>query len=130
MGYINVISTKLEPILSSKAYTSQFAGLCGAIVFFAGIIASFFFGVFSKKLKKNILTAKLVGGLLVISSLTLIDYYMKLEKEKLAIILSCVLLGSLLIGLYPFILDLMVECTYPIDQVTPYFVKEYSDFQL
>ena len=130
MGYINVIITKLEPILSGKAYTSQFAGLCGATVFFAGIIASFFFGVFSKKFKKNILLAKLVGGLLVISSLTLIDYYMKLEKEKLAIILSCVLLGSLLIGLYPFILDLMVECTYPIDQVTAYFVKEYSDFKL
>ena len=118
MGYISAISTKLRLILGSKAYTSQFAGLCGATVFLAGIIASFFFGVLSNKFKKHILISKFVGGLLVISSLILVDYFMKLENQELAITLSCVILGISLIGLYPITLDLLVECTYPIDQVS------------
>ena len=48
----------------------------------------------------------------------LINYFIQLENEELAIILSCVPLGISLIGLYPITLDLLVECTYPIDQVS------------
>ena len=118
LGFITVIFAKLEQILCSKGYTSQFAGLCGISVFLTGIIASFFFVVFSNKFKKHMLISMLVGGLLVITSMILINYFIQLENEELAIILSCVPLGISLIGLYPITLDLLVECTYPIDQVS------------
>ena len=38
-------------------------------------------------------------------------------SQKAEIILSCVLLGIFALGPYPVALELLVECTYPLDQV-------------
>ena len=74
------------------------------------------FGVISHKLKKPILMLKL-GCIVLFLALGLMNYSMKSEDEQPIVILSSVLVGSLLIGLYPVALDLIVECTYPVDQV-------------
>ena len=115
-GYLTAISTKIGQILTSHGYTPQFAGVSGSLVFLAGLLASLIFGVISHKLKKPILMLKL-GCIVLFLALGLMNYSMKSEDEQPIVILSSVLVGSLLIGLYPVALDLIVECTYPVDQV-------------
>ena len=115
-GYITAISTKISQILTSLGYTPQFAGGSGSLVFVAGLLASFVFGVISHKLKKPVLLLKL-GCPVVFLALGIMNYSMKLEDEQPFILISSALVGILLIGFYPIALDLIVECTYPADQV-------------
>ena len=73
-------------------------------------------GVISYKTKKPILVCK-ISGIVVLSSLVMIGYFMRFPDKKAEIILSCVLLGIFALGPYPVALELLVECTYPLDQV-------------
>ena len=73
-------------------------------------------GLISYKTKKPILVCKL-SGFVVLSSLVMIGYFMRLPDKKAEIIVSCVLLGIFALGPYPVALELLVECTYPLDQV-------------
>ena len=115
-GYITAISTKIGQILTSLGYTPQFAGGSGSLVFVAGILASLVFGVIAHKLKKPVLLLKL-GCPVMFLALGIMNYSMKLEDEQLFILVSSALVGILLIGFYPIALDIIVECTYPADQV-------------
>ena len=117
MGYVSTISTKIEQVLCSRGYSDQLAGLSGSLILFAGFLASFPFGVISYKLKKPVLLCK-VSGIVVITALVLIGYFMRIPNQGPAIIASCTLLGIFAIGSYPIALELLVECTYPVDQVS------------
>lgn len=46
----------------------------------------------------------------------LMSYFMRLPDVEVAIIFSCSLLGIAALGCYPIALELVVECTFPIDQ--------------
>merc|ERR1711971_500877 len=115
MGYISTISTKIEQILCSSGYSDQLAGTAGSSILFCGFLASFPMGLISYKTKKPILVCKL-SGFVVLSSLVMIGYFMRLPDKKAEIIVSCVLLGIFALGPYPVALELLVECTYPLDQ--------------
>lgn len=119
MGYVSAISTKIEQILCSRGYTDQTAGLAGSLILFMGFVASFPMGILSYKTKKPILICKL-SGFVVITSLIMLGYFMRLPNQQGPIIASCVLLGIFALGSYPLALELIVECTYPLDQV-PFF---------
>ena len=47
----------------------------------------------------------------------LLAYFMRQSGAGAAIVASCVALGVFALGVYPLALELVVECTYPIDQV-------------
>ena len=116
MGYVSAISTKIEQILCSRGYTDQLAGFAGSMILFMGFVASFPFGLLSYKTKKPVLICKL-SGFVVITSLVMLGYFMRIPEQSGAIIASCVLLGIFALGSYPLALELIVECTYPLDQV-------------
>ena len=85
-----------------------------------GSIATIPMGVISYKTKKPVLVTKLcVVG--IILSLGLLNYFIRFQNEsgwnKFAIIISCISLGVFALGSYPLALELVVECTYPVDQV-------------
>ena len=124
MGYLSSISTKMEQILSAKGYSNQFAGLCSALIFLAGFITSFPFGLISSKLKKPVLVCK-AATLVAIPTFLLINYYMKAENEGVIILVSCGLLGTFMIGPYPIALELLVESTYPTNEVHFLINKNY-----
>ena len=117
MGYVSTISTKIEQILCSVGYSDQIAGLAGSLILFMGFVASFPFGILAYKTKKSTLICKL-SGFVVITSLVMLGYFMRLPNNAAAIIASCVLLGLFALGSYPLALELIVECTYPCDQVS------------
>ncbi|XP_040578384.1 solute carrier family 49 member A3 [Lepeophtheirus salmonis] len=118
MGYISTLSTKIEQLLCSKGYSDQLSGLSGSLILLWGFIASFFFGFLAIKVKKIVLICK-TSGLIVIIFLVLICYVFRLPNMNWLIILSCSLLGIFSLGVYPLALELVVECTYPLDQATP-----------
>ena len=128
MGYISTISTKIEQILCSRGYSDQLAGLSGSLILFTGFLASFPFGIISYKTKKPTLVCKSCG-LAVITSLIMLGYFMRVPERSDMIIISCILLGIFALGPYPLALELIVECTYPLDQVClqgRHFAKFFS----
>jgi cyanate permease len=116
MGYISAISTKIEQILCSRGYTDQLSGLSGSLILLCGTLASFPFGYLAYKTRKPTLICK-ACGIVVIISLVMMGYFMRVHDQSLAIVFSCILLGIFALGPYPLALELIVECTYPVDQV-------------
>ena len=116
MGYVSAISTKIEQILCSRGYSDVIAGISGSLILFMGFVASFPMGLIAYKTKKPVLMTKL-SGFVVITSLVLIGVFMRMPDQEAAIIVSCSLLGIFALGSYPLALELVVECTYPVDQV-------------
>ncbi len=86
------------------------------MILLCGFLASFPFGFLAYKTKKPILICK-INGFVVITSLVLISYFLRYPEYGGAIVTSCVLLGIFALGPYPLALELIVECTYPVDQV-------------
>merc|ERR1711974_162809 len=115
MGYVSAISTKIEQMLCSRGYSDQIAGLSGSMILFMGFVASFPMGYISYKTKNPVKITK-VCGFVVITSLILLGYFMRIPDQSAAIIVSCILLGIFALGPYPLALELIVECTYPVDQ--------------
>jgi len=44
-------------------------------------------------------------------------YFLRRPDSGVAIVASCAALGVFALGCYPLALELVVECTYPVDQV-------------
>lgn len=116
MGYVSTISTKVEQLFCSRGYSDQLAGSAGALMVLIGSMASIPFGYMSKKTKKPTIIVK-ISSIFIIASITMMGYFMRLPDQSYAILASAVLFGTFAIGPYPIILDLIIECTYPIDQV-------------
>ena len=127
MGNINNISTKLEQILCSRGYTDQLAGICGALIFLAGYLASFPMGFIVYKTKRPVLVCK-VSLLICLIFIIMLAYFLPLPNHTPSIIISCVLLGIFGLGPYPIFLDLITECTYPINEVNIHVCLFLGDF--
>ena len=115
MGYVSTISTKIEQILCARGYTDQLSGLSGALILLCGFFASFGFGVLAYKTKRLILILR-SAGVVSILAMVLMAYFFRQPNSSAAIIASCALLGTAALGVYPLALELVVECTYPVDQ--------------
>ena len=61
--------------------------------------------------------SQICGGF-SIASMALLAYFLRQPDAGAAIVTSCVALGVFALGVYPLALELVVECTYPLDQVS------------
>ena len=52
-----------------------------------------------------------------IVSMCMLAYFMRVPDMGVAIVVTCILLGTFALGCYPLALELVVEATYPVDQV-------------
>ena len=109
--------SSLQVITIYNYMQNYFTGLSGSLILFMGFLASFPMGLISYKTKKPVLLTKLCG-IVVITSLVLLGYFMREPNQSAAIITSSCLLGIFALGPYPLALELIVECTYPVDQVS------------
>ena len=115
MGYISTLQTKLEQMLCSRGYSDTLAGISAALIIIAGFIASFPIGYISMKSGKLILISKIacIPAVLILG----ISVWMFLQPFMNSwIIVTCILLGVFSLGIYPIMLELSVECTYPLDE--------------
>ena len=109
--------SSLQVITIYNYMQNYFTGLSGSLILFMGFLASFPMGLISYKTKKPVLLTKLCG-IVVVTSLVLLGYFMREPNQSAAIITSSCLLGIFALGPYPLALELIVECTYPVDQVS------------
>ena len=109
--------SSLQVITIYNYMQNYLTGLSGSLILFMGFLASFPMGLISYKTKKPVLLTKLCG-IVVVTSLVLLGYFMREPNQSAAIITSSCLLGIFALGPYPLALELIVECTYPVDQVS------------
>jgi len=115
MGYISTLQTKLEQMLCSRGYSDTLAGVSAALIIIAGFVASFPIGYASMKSGKLILISKIacIPAVVILG----ISVWMFLQPfQDSWIVVTCVFLGMFSLGIYPVMLELSVEATYPLDE--------------
>lgn len=115
MGYISTLQTKLEQILCSRGYSDTIAGVSAALIIISGFVASFPIGYASMKSGKLILISKAACVPAVVVLGVSVWMFLQPFMEELMIV-TCVLLGVFSLGIYPVMLELSVEATYPLDE--------------
>ena len=106
-------------MLCARGYSNQISGLAAALIFACGAVSSFPIGLFVYKVEAHRMTLickSFMGiGLLGFAAMA---YFMRYPDQTIAIIISCVVVGVCCVGAFPTALELVVECTYPVDQAT------------
>ena len=57
-------------------------------------------------------------------------FFIEFSMQGVAIAIVCGLIGFFALGVYPLGLELIVECTYPVDQVGTYIKVYFLTFSL
>ena len=115
MGYISTLQTKLEQMLCSRGYSDTLAGLSAALIIIAGFIASFPIRYLATRSGKLILISKVVLLPLVIIQAVTVWLFLQ-PSLGVWLVFTCVILGVFSLGIFPLLLELSVECTFPLDQ--------------
>eukprot|EP00794_Sanderia_malayensis_P003759 gene3759-4281_t len=112
----STITSLLQQIICVNGYNNDIAGLCGALVIVGGLLFSAIAGVYVDKTKKFEETAKIMiilaslGSALVLISTSLVD-------QTVFLCISFLLFGMAM-AVAPLLLELGVECTYPVAEAT------------
>ena len=115
MGYVSTLQTKLEQILCSRGYSDVLAGVGAALIILSGFLASFPIGLVSMKTGRLILISK-SACLPAIAALVGSTWVLVQEQMAPLVVVTCIALGIFSLGIYPVMLELSVECTFPLDE--------------
>ncbi|KAK1789337.1 hypothetical protein P4O66_015272, partial [Electrophorus voltai] len=110
-------STLLEQILCVKGYSSDFAGLCGALFIVFGVIGAAFLSLLVDKTKRFTEATK-ISMCLTSLSCTAFAVVSQMREQKAIVIVACVLFGLFGFAVYPVAMELSVECSYPVGEAT------------
>ena len=106
-------------MLCSRGYSDQLSGLAAALIFACASISAIPIGLLVYRIgsHRGTLVTKVCIGVGLIGVATS-AYFMRFPNQTAAIIISCIVMGGFAAGAYPTALELVVECTYPVDQAT------------
>ena len=102
-------------MLCSRGYSDQLAGLSAAAIIVAGFLASFPLGLLAMKTGRLTTVCK-VACVPAVVLLGLLCWVLVQPGLPELVLVSCVLLGVASLGIYPVMLELSVECTFPLDE--------------
>ena len=106
-------------MLCARGYSDELSGLAAALIFACAALSSMPIGLLAYKMGPHrttlIVKSFIAIGLAGVASMA---YFMRYSDQTVAIIMSCIVTGAFAAGAYPMALELVVECTYPIDQAT------------
>uniref|UniRef100_A0A3P8VYC8 Solute carrier family 49 member 3 n=1 Tax=Cynoglossus semilaevis TaxID=244447 RepID=A0A3P8VYC8_CYNSE len=108
-------SSFMQQILCVQGYTNSFTGICSALIVVFGVIGAGLFGVYTDKTKKFIDVLKInlsITSLMCIAA----SVVTLLPQQPIAVAAVFSLLGFFGFSCYPVILELSVECSYPIGE--------------
>ncbi|XP_074641189.1 solute carrier family 49 member A3-like isoform X1 [Tubulanus polymorphus] len=117
MGLFTTISTYIEQILCPRGYSDKFSGLCGALMVGCGILGAGLAGLIVDKTKKFEEVAKIAFLLSALSSIVF-SVISKYRDMDVLIAASISTFGFFGFAVYPVVLELGVECTFPISEGT------------
>ncbi|KAI4819739.1 hypothetical protein KUCAC02_004975 [Chaenocephalus aceratus] len=110
-------STLLEQILCVQGYSNEFAGLCGALFIVFGIVGAGALGLIVDKTKKFIEATKINLSLSAVACIAF-SVVSLMPQQKVAVAVVCSLFGFFGFSIYPVVMELAVECTYPVGEAT------------
>lgn len=110
-------STLLEQILCVQGYSNEFAGLCGALFIVFGIVGAGALGLIVDKTKKFIEATKINLSLCAVACIAF-SVVSLMPQQKVAVAVVCSLFGFFGFSIYPVVMELAVECTYPVGEAT------------
>ena len=109
----------LFQMLCARGYSDELSGAAAALIFACAAIASIPIGLLAYKMGPDRMSLICKGfiavGLCGIGSLA---YFMRNPDMAVGIVISSIVTGGFAAGAYPIALELVVECTYPIDQAS------------
>ena len=115
MGYISTLQTKLEQVLCSRGYSDSLAGLAAALIIISGFLASFPLGYAALRSGKLVLVSKAACVPAVAVLAASVWVFGQAGRGEL-VVAACVVLGVCSLGIYPVMLELSVEATWPLDE--------------
>ncbi|CAB1455722.1 unnamed protein product [Pleuronectes platessa] len=110
-------STLLEQILCVQGYTNDFAGLCGALFIVFGIVGAGALGLYVDKTKKFIEATKINMSITALACIVF-SVVCLMREQKVAVAVVCSLFGFFGFSIYPVVMELSVECSYPVGEAT------------
>ncbi|KAL4641598.1 major facilitator superfamily domain-containing protein 7 isoform X1 [Arapaima gigas] len=116
-GAFTAFSTLLEQILCVKGYTDDFAGLCGALFIFCGVLGAALVG-FCVDRTKQFTEATKVNWSLWTLALIAFAVVSQMQDQRVAVATTCSLLGFFGLAVYPIAMELSVECSYPVGEAS------------
>ncbi|XP_069564053.1 solute carrier family 49 member A3 [Brachyistius frenatus] len=117
MAVFTCFSTLLEQILCVQGYTDDFAGQCGALFIVFGIVGAGLLGLYVDKSKKFIEVTKINFCLSTLSTVAF-SVVSLMPRQKVAVAAVCSLFGFFGFSIYPVVMELSVECSYPVGEAT------------
>ncbi|XP_061690301.1 solute carrier family 49 member A3 isoform X2 [Syngnathoides biaculeatus] len=117
VGVFTCFSTLLDQILCVQGYTNDFAGLCAALFIVFGIGGAALLGRYVDKTKRfteavkiNMAFSALAGIAFSVVCLT--------QRQNVAVAVACSLFGFFGFSIFPVVMELSVECSYPVGEAT------------
>ncbi|XP_055467718.1 solute carrier family 49 member A3 [Psammomys obesus] len=115
IGIFSSFSALLEQILCANGYSNEFSGLCGALFIVFGILGALLLGLYVDR-TKHFTEATKIG--LCLTSLTFVAFALvsQLQRQTFALAAICSLLGLFGFSVAPVVMELAVECTFPVGE--------------
>ncbi|KAF7246764.1 hypothetical protein EG68_08990 [Paragonimus skrjabini miyazakii] len=115
LAYFTALSTLFEQILCTKGYSNQYAGLCGALLICAGMVASGFSAWFADRTG---LLVEAVKVCYILSALGVVGFSVVLyfPHQSVSILLFVSWLGAFGFAQYSLALELAAEATFPVPE--------------
>ncbi|XP_055290683.1 solute carrier family 49 member A3 isoform X7 [Moschus berezovskii] len=122
IGIFSSFSALLEQILCVNGYSSEFAGLCGALFIAFGVLGAVALGLYVDRTKH--FTEAIKIGLCLTSlacvafavSVRLAAQVSQLQGQTVALAAICSLLGFFGFSVAPVAMELAVECSFPVGE--------------
>lgn len=118
--------------MCARGYGNELSGLSADLIFAAAAISCIPIGLLTHKMgsqRTSLICKSIISvGLLGLAGVV---YFLRYPNQTAGILISAIVAGAFAVGPYPIVLELVVECTYPIDQVTSTaFIYLSSAFQV
>ncbi|ELR60806.1 Major facilitator superfamily domain-containing protein 7, partial [Bos mutus] len=115
IGIFSNFSALLEQVLCVNGYSSEFAGLCGALFIVFGVLGAVALGLYVDR-TKHFTEAIKIG--LCLTSLACVAFAVVSQLQGQTIVLAaiCSLLGFFGFSVAPVAMELAVECSFPVGE--------------
>ncbi|XP_063849154.1 uncharacterized protein B0416.5-like [Scylla paramamosain] len=114
-GFFLCLTTLSQQMLCSKGYSDLFSGVVVAIFSTAGFVGSIAIAVVESRTKALTNIIKLANGFGVVFAIMMMEVYL-VPGQYALLIISSILFGFFVCGVYPISLEMGVEITYPVEE--------------
>ncbi|XP_061643715.1 solute carrier family 49 member A3 isoform X2 [Phyllopteryx taeniolatus] len=117
VGVFTCFSTLLDQILCVQGYTNDFAGLCAALFIVFGIVGAALLGRYVDKTKRFTEVIKINMAFSALAGIAF-SVVCLMQRQSVAVAAVCSLFGFFGFSIFPVVMEVSVECSYPVGEAT------------